>query len=231
MANRGLAPARSRLTYANVVSTLALFLALGGGAAMAKQHFLNGKRIKPGTIPANRIKKHSLTSTQIKVSKLGTVAKATHALTADQATHAAGADTLGGLGPGAFVASDRVIEGTPTSSLHPNTRILLDPATGADVRLTMNGVIEVVNTNATDALSVNGVSSRGNTGPNTLVPQSVEIPAGGSQGFFENAEESYYLDLAVLRVPSSGVPGTVLLHVTCGENINGDDQVDCVGIR
>jgi hypothetical protein len=114
--------------------------------------------------------------------------------------------------------------------LHPNTRILLDPATGADVRLTNNGVIEVANTNATDALEVHGVGSRDDS-QTTLVPYEAEIPAGGNQSFVDNAFETYYLDLAVLRVPSSGVAGTAMLHVTCGENDGGDNQVDCVGIR
>jgi hypothetical protein len=78
MAPRGFAR-EPRLSYANVMSTVAMFLALGDGAVMAKQTLLNGNRIKPGTIPANRIKKHALTSTQIKLSKLGTVGNAAHA--------------------------------------------------------------------------------------------------------------------------------------------------------
>ena len=56
---------RSRLTYANVVATLALFLALTGGAVWAANK-INGKQIKKNSIPGNRIKKKSLTNNQIK---------------------------------------------------------------------------------------------------------------------------------------------------------------------
>jgi hypothetical protein len=117
---------RPRVSYANVVSTLALVLALGGSAVAAKQTFFNGKNIKPRSIPANRIKKHSLTGTEIDVRKLGSIPRALsagHATTADSAlnsTHATNADNalnatqaatsttandarqLGGLAPSAF---------------------------------------------------------------------------------------------------------------------------------
>jgi hypothetical protein len=43
---------RRRATYANVVATLALFLALGGGAAMAAKHYLitSKKQIAPSVL-------------------------------------------------------------------------------------------------------------------------------------------------------------------------------------
>ena len=54
-----------RLTYANVVATLALFLAVSGGAVWAASK-INGKQIKKNSIPGNRIKQKSLTNNQIK---------------------------------------------------------------------------------------------------------------------------------------------------------------------
>ena len=42
-----------KLTYANVMATIAVFLALGGGAYAAVK--INGKNIKPHSIPLNRI--------------------------------------------------------------------------------------------------------------------------------------------------------------------------------
>jgi hypothetical protein len=60
---------RSRLTYANVVATLALFLALTGGAVWAASK-INGKQIKKNSIPGNRIKKKSVTNNQIKKQTL-----------------------------------------------------------------------------------------------------------------------------------------------------------------
>lgn len=54
---------RERLTYANVVATLALFLALGGGAYAAKQ--IRGKDIADRSIGARDIRKGALTGTEI----------------------------------------------------------------------------------------------------------------------------------------------------------------------
>ena len=56
---------RPRLSYANVVATMALFLALAGGTVWAANK-INGKQIKKNTIPGNRIKKNTLTANQIK---------------------------------------------------------------------------------------------------------------------------------------------------------------------
>ncbi len=60
---------RPRLTYANVVATLALFLALTGGAVWAANK-INGKQIKKNSIPGNRIKQKSLTNNQVKKNTL-----------------------------------------------------------------------------------------------------------------------------------------------------------------
>jgi hypothetical protein len=87
------------------MSTLAFMLALGGGAAIAKQALLNGRDIRPRSVPANRIVKHSLTGKEINLGRLGVVPNARHASTADtarSATHAATAGMLGGQGPAAF---------------------------------------------------------------------------------------------------------------------------------
>ncbi|HEY3771672.1 MAG TPA: hypothetical protein VGL69_01650 [Solirubrobacteraceae bacterium] len=55
-----------KLTYANVVATLALMLAISGGTALAATHLITGKQIAKGTISATNIKKHTLTSTLFK---------------------------------------------------------------------------------------------------------------------------------------------------------------------
>jgi hypothetical protein len=97
---------RSRLTYANVMATVAVFVALGGtGYAAAK---LNGKTIKHRTVPGKALKRNTVTGTEVKESKLGKVrlagradaaTLADSAKTAESATNAA---TVGGVAPGAF---------------------------------------------------------------------------------------------------------------------------------
>jgi hypothetical protein len=51
-----------RLTYANVVATLALIIAIGGGSAFAASRLITGDQIAKGTITASNIKKSTLTS-------------------------------------------------------------------------------------------------------------------------------------------------------------------------
>jgi hypothetical protein len=65
---------RSGLTFSNVVALLALFIALGGSVYAASK--IDGKTIKKGTIPANRVKADSLGGKQINESKLGEVPSA-----------------------------------------------------------------------------------------------------------------------------------------------------------
>jgi hypothetical protein len=55
-------PRRRRLTYANVVATLALFIAVSGGTAFAASKLITGKQIAKGTISAANIKKNTLSS-------------------------------------------------------------------------------------------------------------------------------------------------------------------------
>jgi hypothetical protein len=59
---------RGRLTYANVMATLAVFLVLGGiGYAAAT---INGKDIKKHSEPGNRLKNHTLTAKQVRAPKV-----------------------------------------------------------------------------------------------------------------------------------------------------------------
>jgi hypothetical protein len=58
------APRRAarRLTYANVVATLALVIAISGGTAYAAAQLIKGSQIARGTITASNIKKATLTT-------------------------------------------------------------------------------------------------------------------------------------------------------------------------
>ena len=90
---------RPKLTYANVVSTLCLFLLLGGGAAYAASHLRKNSvgskqlkksavttaKIKNEAVTAAKVKKGTLTGTQINAGTLGTVPTATAATTATTA--------------------------------------------------------------------------------------------------------------------------------------------------
>jgi hypothetical protein len=61
---------RKRLTYANVVSTLALFLALTGATALAVNQLpkksVGAKQLRPGAVTADKIRKNAVTAPKIK---------------------------------------------------------------------------------------------------------------------------------------------------------------------
>jgi hypothetical protein len=65
---------RTRLTYANVTSTLALFLVLAGGSAFAANHLaknsVGAKQLKRGAVTAAKIKKNAVTPAKLNARTL-----------------------------------------------------------------------------------------------------------------------------------------------------------------
>lgn len=61
---------RGRLTYANVISSICLFLLLGGGAAFAASHLAKNsvgkKQLKANAVTTAKIKKNAVTTAKIK---------------------------------------------------------------------------------------------------------------------------------------------------------------------
>jgi len=91
--------ARKRLTYANVMSSIAVFLVLGGGAAYAakkigsnqlKANSVTTAKIKKNAVTGAKVKNKSLTGSDINLSKLGTVPNASNVETVK--TFSAGAN-------------------------------------------------------------------------------------------------------------------------------------------
>jgi hypothetical protein len=103
---------RRRLTFANVISVIALFAALGGGAYAAvalPKNSVGAKQIKKNAVTNAKIGKNAVTGAKVKnasltgadinlatLPKVGSAANAdnaAHAGAADNATHAANADS------------------------------------------------------------------------------------------------------------------------------------------
>jgi hypothetical protein len=68
---------RGRLTYANVVATLALFIALSGSSYAVSQ--ISGSQIRNASIAGKKLKRNTLGGKRIKESRLGTVPSARNA--------------------------------------------------------------------------------------------------------------------------------------------------------
>jgi hypothetical protein len=121
-----------KLNYANVVATLALFVALGGsayaatqlpknsvGAKQLKANAVTTAKLKNGAVTAAKIKNGTITGAKIDLGSLGTVPSATNAASAtnaSNATNAANASALGGSPPSAFAASTVIRSATVDSS-------------------------------------------------------------------------------------------------------------------
>jgi hypothetical protein len=74
-------PLRSRITYANVTATLALFVALGGGAYAATR--ISGHDIRPHSLTARNYRASSVTGRAVKEKTLGIVPRAKDAARLD----------------------------------------------------------------------------------------------------------------------------------------------------
>ena len=65
---------RKHLTYANVMATIAVFIALGGSSYAAIT--ITGRDVKNGSLTSRDLKRNTLGGTRIQESRLGTVPKA-----------------------------------------------------------------------------------------------------------------------------------------------------------
>lgn len=117
---------RTHLTYANVMSTLAVFLVLGGGVAAAvnklPKNSVGTKQLKRNAVKGSKVADRSLSAADIRGS-VDSATEAAHAARADkagEADRAAEAERLGGLKATAFqptkVRTEKVaaLKGDPT---------------------------------------------------------------------------------------------------------------------
>jgi hypothetical protein len=110
---------RPRVTYANAMSTVAVFIALGGSSYAAVT--INGSNIRNRSIPGSKLRHDTLTGQQIKESKLARVPRARNAdklggLTAADLKIKCPADT--------FPIADTCIERTPRPATSYGSAIL-----------------------------------------------------------------------------------------------------------
>ncbi len=71
---------RKRLTYANVMSSVAVFLILGGGAAFAAKK-IGRNQLRGGSVTTTKIKRNAVTTSKIKSSAITTAKIAKGAVT------------------------------------------------------------------------------------------------------------------------------------------------------
>jgi hypothetical protein len=107
---------RKRLTYANVMSSIAVFLVLGGGAAYAAKK-IGSNEIKGNSITTGKIKKEAVTASKIKNNAIGTSKIAKDAVTGDKVNES----TLGQVPSAALAANANALGGKPATAYAPST--------------------------------------------------------------------------------------------------------------
>ncbi|HEY8081936.1 MAG TPA: hypothetical protein VIE64_00090 [Solirubrobacterales bacterium] len=108
---------RKRLTYANVVSSIALFIAVGGATTYAAQQIadksVGERQLRPGAVTASKLRKNAVIAPKIK------------ALAVKGGKLANGAVTVNKLGTGA-VARDKLADGAVTGEKIANDTVTGD---------------------------------------------------------------------------------------------------------
>jgi hypothetical protein len=121
------------LTYANVVATLALVIAVGGGATAIAlslpKNSVHSKQIAKGAVKNSDIAKNAVTGDKVQAATLGKVPSAVHADSADtagvagtaaNAAHASLADALAGAG-GAQITPANVVQSQSVAKAFTDT--------------------------------------------------------------------------------------------------------------
>lgn len=200
---------RPRLTFANVVSVLALFVALGGASYAAlklPRSSVGTKQLKKNAVIGVKVKDHSLTGKDLNLTKLDTVpsaAGAGHADTAGDAT------TLQGSGPDAFVhGAGSVVSGRLDMDARTTATPLIEvpgvaavtaecdlgPKASFDFKNTSGAVMDI-------SESINGGSAMGD-----------KLAAGGTVGSTSSEPLKFEFDVATRTEPPSVASFDILMN-------------------
>lgn len=189
-----------RLSYANVVSTLALFIALGGATAFAATQLpkksVGAPQLRPGAVTASKLRKNAVTAPKIK------------ALAVKQGKVANGAIGSTKLADGA-VTGGKLASGAVTGE-----KIAAGAVTGAQIDESSLGQVPsaAFATNATNAGSANPVLF-------ARVNAEGKVDAGFSKGIFEGNVTTGTPGIYCVSVPGFNPRGA---QVTAEFNVDGD---------
>ena len=138
---------RLKLTYSNVMATIAVFIALGGvsyaasslsknsvGTPQLRGSAVTGAKIKNGAVTTAKLANGAVTGPKLDLSSLGTVPSAAHATSADSAVSAGHADSAATAGTAtrATQAESATHATQADSATHADSATRADSAADAD---------------------------------------------------------------------------------------------------
>jgi hypothetical protein len=236
---------RSKLTYANVIATMALFIALGGASYAAvklPKNSVGSKQIKDNAVTGAKIKNGAVTGSKIALSSLGTVPTAASAGRADSAvradsaanaanaanaTHATNADTAGFATSAETALNAAQLGGVPVDGFMGASRFAFGSAStdgAAQTLFTLGGLEVKTVASAGTAFKVqvkNLTSDTWEFGSSTTTGVTVVSPGGG--GLFAEpttrAMSAFGVDT---KHPANAIT------IQCGSD-NGPNLVYCFG--
>jgi hypothetical protein len=210
---------RPRLTYANVMATVAVFIALGGASYAAfklPKNSVGSKQLKKNSVTTAKIKKEAVTGAKVKLSTLGKVPSAA------RADSAANADAVQGVGISGLLRSDRILTGSASEGGAPNV-VLRDERTGLEVLTGSSGRLRLLNTNSTDPIFMAGI---GFFSEAEAHPTRLTIAAGEHVEIVYDATSFTYGQYLFMRER-----GRVPLQLTCSRSEPGSAEVIlCIGV-
>ena len=240
-----------RLTYANVVSTLCLFIVLGGSAYAASSGLIDGKRLKPRSVTAAKIKKNSLTGKEINEKRLARVPDAarlngkpasayltsasvvSHATSATSAVNATNATNATNASTAVNATNATKLGGRDASAFLTSDRVLSGSgdttATTPQVLFNDAPLALTVETDG-DADNADTVVFLSTSGESLDVSSSLSgtVKQGAYQKDIETLSNA---QVATFVIRSTNSIGHVALAVTCGfDQAPGPDVVNCIGI-
>ncbi|HEX6688369.1 MAG TPA: hypothetical protein VF085_06855 [Solirubrobacterales bacterium] len=212
---------RRHLTYANVMSSLAVFLILGGATAFAAVQKIGANEIKANSIKTGKIVKEAVVSGKIKngaviEGKIGDGAVTTNKLADNAVTTGKIADNAVTTGK---LADNAVTTGKIADNAVTTEKILNDAVTGDKVKESTLGTVPsaAIATKLSNVFVVKvDFTVPGPAG--TFKTETATCPAG-SQAISGGVRDDPFINAAAVTtsrpvVDGSGVPGT-------GESFNG----------
>ena len=169
---------RKRLTYANVMSSIAVFLVLGGATAFAASK-IGANKLKANSVTTGKIKKNAVTAAKIKANAITTIKIAKDAVNGEKVDES----TFGEV-PKANTANTATTATTATN-LVGQTTYAVKLAAGQQQLLATHGVVSITAKCEGNVEGVDRLRLLASTTANGAVMQGDTSHLGDSEGFLE----------------------------------------------